>query len=163
DFHGTLFEFFRNEDLNARNLFAPAGPKPEFRRNQYGFAAGGPIQRNKTFFFVDCQGTRLRTGITRFSTVPTAAQRQGVVTAPVNDPATPDRQPFPNNTIPASRFDPIAQQALQHYPAPNLPGAANNFARTAAEPDNQDQFDTRLDRNFGVRHRIFGRYTYFRD
>src|SRR5271154_2528281 len=51
DFHGTLFEFLRNEDLNARNYFAPAGPKPEFRRNQYGFTVGGPIWKNKTFFF----------------------------------------------------------------------------------------------------------------
>ena len=78
DLHGTLFEFFRNEDLNARNYFAPAGAKPEFRRNQYGLAVGGPIQKNKTFFFVDWQGTRLRTGITRISTVPTAKQRNGI-------------------------------------------------------------------------------------
>ena len=62
EFHGTLFEFFRNEALNARNLFATTGPKPRFRRNQYGFVLGGPIQKNKTFFFVDYQGTRLQTG-----------------------------------------------------------------------------------------------------
>src|SRR5690348_11696988 len=73
DLHGTLFEFIRNEDLNARNYFAPAGAKPEFRRNQYGLALGGPAQKNKTFFFVDWQGTRLRTGITRSSTVPLPA------------------------------------------------------------------------------------------
>lgn len=53
ELHGTLFEFFRNEDLNARNYFAPAGRKPEFRRNQYGFTLGGPIRRNRTFFFAD--------------------------------------------------------------------------------------------------------------
>jgi len=57
ELHGTLFEFFRNEDLNARNYFAPAGRKPEFRRNQYGFTLGGPIRRNRTFFFADWQGT----------------------------------------------------------------------------------------------------------
>ena len=67
--HGSLFEFFRNEALNARNLFAQPGPTPEFRRNQYGATLGGPIQNNKTFFFADWQGTRLRTGITRFSVV----------------------------------------------------------------------------------------------
>ncbi len=71
ELHGTLFEFFRNEDLNARNRFAQPGRNPEFRRNQYGFTLGGPIQKNRTFFFVDWQGTRLRTGVTRFSTVPT--------------------------------------------------------------------------------------------
>src|SRR5581483_3399251 len=96
DLHGTLFEFLRNEDLNARNYFAPAGAKPEFRRNQYGLTLGGPIQKNRTFFFVDWQGTRLRTGITRFSTVPTLAQRQGIFTATIFDPATNPRQPFAN-------------------------------------------------------------------
>ncbi len=163
DLHGTIFEFFRNEDLNARNYFAQPGAKPEFRRNQYGATVGGPIQKNKTFFFVDWQGTRLRTGLTRFSTVPTLAQRQGVFSTPIYDPATPDRQPFPNNTIPTKRFDATGQQVLQRYPVPNLPGTANNFVRTATEPDNQDQFDAKIDRYFGDKHRVFGRYSYLRD
>src|SRR5436190_1209542 len=106
EFHGSLFEFFRNEALNARNLFTQPGPKPEFRRTQYGATAGGPIQRNKTFFFVDWQGTRLRTGITRFSVVPTLAQRQGVFTQLIFDPASSPRAQFANNTIPAGRLDP---------------------------------------------------------
>jgi hypothetical protein len=163
DFHGTLFEFFRHEKLNARNYFAPPGPKPEFRRNQYGLVFGGPIQKNKTFFFVDWQGTALRTGITRFSTVPTAAQRRGVFNTPIFDPSTTPRQQFAGNTIPEARFDPIAQQVMQHYPVPNLGGSANNFQRTATEPDDQNQFDVRLDRYVGANHRFFGRYTYLRD
>ena len=163
DFHGTLFEFIRNEDLNARNYFAQPGPKPEFRRNQYGLTVGGPIRKNKTFFFADWQGTRLLTGLTRFSTVPTAAQRGGVFTAAVYDPTTSPRTPFPNNAIPISRFDPIATQILQHYPVPNLAGTANNFVRTAVEPDSQDQFDGRVDHVFNAKHRIFGRYSYLRD
>jgi hypothetical protein len=81
DFHGSAFEFLRNEVLNARNLFAPktaANPKkPVFRRNQFGFAAGGPIIRNKTFFFSDYQGTRQLIGRVLTSTVPTLAQRRG--------------------------------------------------------------------------------------
>jgi hypothetical protein len=161
-FHGSLFEFFRNEALNARNLFAQPGPKPEFRRNQYGLTLGGPIQTNRTFFFVDWQGTRLRTGITRFSVVPTLAERQGIFTQAIFDPATSPRTQFPNNTIPTARFDPLGVQALQHYPLPNVAGA-NNFVRTATEPDGQDQADFRLDRYFGEKHRIFGRYTFFRD
>ena len=84
--HGDLFEFFRHEALNARNYFAPPGPKPQFRRNQYGLTLGGPLQRNKTFFFVDWQESRLRTAVTRISTVPTLAQRQGVFSAPIYDP-----------------------------------------------------------------------------
>src|SRR6516164_4233624 len=161
-FHGSLFEFFRNEALNARNLFAQPGPKPEFRRNQYGFTLGGPIQANKTFFFVDWQGTRLRTGVTRFSVVPTLAQRQGVFTQPIFDPATSPRTQFANNTIPLSRFDQLGLQVLQHYPLPNVAGA-NNYVRTATEPDNQDQADFRIDRYIGEKHRVFARYTYFRD
>ena len=162
DFHGGLFEFFRNEALNARNLFAQPGPKPEFRRNQYGATLGGPIQKNKTFFFADWQGTRLRTGITRFSVVPTLAQRQGIFTQAIFDPATSPRTQFPNNTIPTNRLDALGLQILQHYPLPNVAGA-NNYVRTATEPDAQDQADFRLDRYFGEKHRIFGRYTYFRD
>ena len=161
--HGTLFEFIRNEDLNARNYFAQPGPKPEFRRNQYGFTAGGPIRRNKTFFFADWQGTRLLTGLTRFSTVPTAAQRNGVFTSAIGDPASATRAPFSNNTVPPSRFDAVAAQVLQHYPVPNLPGTANNFVRTAVEPDSQDQFDVRADHVVNQKHRFFGRYSFLRD
>ncbi len=113
-YHGTLFEFLRNEDLNARNYFAQPGPRPEFRRNQYGLTIGGPIRRNRTFFFADWQGTRLRTGITRQSVVPTVAQRNGVFAVTIYDPATSPRVAFANNTIPANRFDPLALQVLQH-------------------------------------------------
>jgi hypothetical protein len=160
--HGSLFEFFRNDALNARNLFAQPGPNPEFRRNQYGLTLGGPIQQNKTFFFVDWQGTRLRTGITRFSVVPTLAQRAGIFTQAVFDPASSPRIQFPNNTIPLNRLDPIAAEILQHYPLPNVAGA-NNYVRTATEPDNQDQADFRIDRYIGEKHRIFARYSFFHD
>ena len=160
--HGSLFEFFRNEALNARNLFAQPGPNPQFRRNQYGVTVGGPIQTNKTFFFADWQGTRLRTGITRFSVVPTVAQRAGIFTQAIFDPATSPRTQFPSNTIPLARFDSLGLQILQHYPLPNI-AEANNFVRTATEPEDQDQADFRVDRYFGQKHRIFGRYTYFRD
>ncbi len=161
-FHGTLFEFFRNEDLNARNYFAQPGRRPEFRRNQYGLTFGGPIRSNKTFFFADWQGTRLRTGITRQSVVPTLAQRGGAFTSTIYDPASPTRAPFPSNTIPSNRIDPIAAQILQHYPSPNV-SAANNFILTGVEPDNQDQFDGRIDQVFSEKHRAFVRYSYLRD
>lgn len=174
--HGTLFEFFRNEALNARNLFATTGPKPLFRRNQYGFVLGGPIQKDKTFFFVDWQGTRLKTGVVRTSTVPTSAQRSGLFTNAIYDPATTRqtaagylRDVFPNNSIPSNRLDPATLTVLDRYPRPDVFSAsgaeatANNYRRTGNEGAEQDQFDTRLDRYFGARHRIFGRYTYLRD
>ena len=163
-YHGTLFEFLRNQSLNARNFFAAAGPKPAFQRNQYGFVFGGPIVKNKTFFFLDWQGTRLRTGVTRFSTVPTAAQRQGIFSAPIYDPASGRRDLFPANTVPATRWDRAAANLLTRYPMPNNgTGSANNFVRAGNESTNQDQFDTRLDHYFSPRHRLFGRYAYLRD
>jgi Carboxypeptidase regulatory-like domain len=161
-FHGTLFEFLRNEDLNARNYFAQPGRKPEFRRNQYGFTFGGPIRRNKTFFFADWQGTRLRTGITRQTVVPTLAQRGGVFTTTIYDPTSSPRTPFPNNTIPSNQWNSLAQQVLAHYPQPNASGS-NNFVLTGVEPDKQDQFDGRIDHVFTEKHRAFVRYSYLRD
>ncbi len=176
ELHGTLFEFFRNEALNARNLFATTGTKPLFRRNQYGFVLGGPIQKDKTFFFVDWQGTRLKTGVVRTSTVPTSSQRSGIFTSPIYDPTTTrqtaagyTRDAFPNNRVPTDRFDTATLAVLDRYPRPNVFNAsgaeatANNYRRTGTEGAEQDQFDTRLDRYFGARHRIFGRYTYLRD
>ncbi|MFL6351126.1 MAG: carboxypeptidase regulatory-like domain-containing protein [Bryobacteraceae bacterium] len=163
NFHGTLFEFFRNEHLNGKNYFAAAGSKPEFRRNQYGLTFGGPIQKNRAFFFIDGQGTRLRTGIPRISTVPSLAQRSGIFSSPIYDPSAPARSEFPGNRIPRSRFDPIAVQTMARYPLPNRPGTANNYIRTGVEPDSQDQFDTRLDRYFGNAQRVFGRFSYVRD
>ncbi|MEP7351924.1 MAG: carboxypeptidase regulatory-like domain-containing protein [Acidobacteriota bacterium] len=160
--HGSLFEFFRHEALNARNLFATTGPKPKFRRNQYGATLGGPIQTNKTFFFVDYQGSRLQTGITRLSVVPTLAQRGGVFTQAIFDPKSSSRSQFLANTVPLERFDLLGQQILQHYPLPNATGTSN-YSRTATEPDNQQQGDIRLDHYFGEKHRVFGRYTFFRD
>lgn len=89
-FHGTIFEFLRNEDLNARNAFAPATAanptKPEFRRNQFGFVAGGPVIHDKTFFFVDYQGTRQLLGRVVTSTIPTIAERGGDFSALLGAP-----------------------------------------------------------------------------
>jgi hypothetical protein len=170
EMHGSLFEYFRNEILNARNLFAPRGPKPSFRRNQYGFAGGGPVQRNRTFFFADWQGTRLATGVIRTSTVPAAEQRQGIFSQPIFDPLSTRRTEFaylrdrfPNDAIPRTRFDRTAAGVVDRYSTPNVAGGANNYVRGGTERIAQDQFDARLDRYFRSRHRLFGRYTYLRD
>jgi hypothetical protein len=173
--HGSLFEFFRNEALNARNLFASTGAKPLFRRNQYGFVLGGPIQRNKTFFFVDWQGTRLDTGVVRTSTVPTSAQKGGLFTQPIFDPRSTTqtasgyvRNAFANNTIPTKAFDPATLAVLDRYPAPNVfsganEATANNYRRVGNDSTAQDQFDVRVDRYFGSRQKVFERYSYLRD
>ncbi len=179
DFHGTAFEFLRNEALNADNLFAPTNsPKPLFRRNQFGGVLGGPIVRNRTFFFADYQGTRQEIGRVRVSTVPTVLQRQGVFSEAVGksvpkiyDPATTQpvagggftRQQFLDNTIPADRIDPVAELLLQRYPLPTASGTANNYTRVGNEGDTQDQADARADHRISDRHQIFARYSYARD
>jgi hypothetical protein len=161
-FHGDLFEFFRHDALNARNLFAQPGPNPKYRRNQYGATVGGPIQTNKTFFFVDWQGTRLRTGIPRLNVVPTLLQRQGIFTQQIFDPNSNPRTPFANNTIPMTQWDSLGRQVLAHYPLPNLTGSSN-YVQTGTEPDNQDQADFRVDHYFTEKQRVFLRYTIFHD
>jgi len=173
--HGSVFEFFRNEALNARNLFAPATAanphKPEFRRNQYGFVLGGPIQADKTFFFVDYQGSRQLIGRVRTSTVPTLAQRNGIFASAIFDPATTHtdasdniiRDQFSSNTIPSDRIDSVAKALLARYPLPTTSGTANNYTRIGNETDNMDQGDLRLDHRFGVRDQIFGRLSYALD
>ncbi|HET9216367.1 MAG TPA: TonB-dependent receptor, partial [Terriglobia bacterium] len=176
DFHGTIFEFFRNEALNARNLFATTGPKPHFRRNQYGFVIGGPIQESRTFFFADYQGTRLQTGTVRTSTVPTTQQRNGIFSTPVFDPATTRqtssgyaRDRFLNDTIPQDRIDPAARAVVDRYPFPNVfsssgqEATANNYVRTGNETTNQQQFGIRIDHNSGANQKFFGRYAFLRD
>ncbi len=162
ELHGSVFEFFRHEELNARNLFTPPGTTPVFRRNQYGFTLGGPIQKSKTFFFTDWQGSRLRTSVPRLSLVPTLAQKAGVFTTAITNPTTGEVYPA-NTPMPQTAWDPIGVAVLKHYPDPNLTGSTSNFSRTGVEPDNQDIFDVRLDRVLAENHRVFGRYTWFRD
>jgi len=175
NFHGSVWEFFRNETVNARNYFAPvAQKKPEFRRNQYGAALGGPIFKDHTFFFVDYQGVKQAIGTVRISTVPTVLERQGNFTelygstTPVLfDPATTvgsTRQPFtPTNVIPQDRIDQAALAVLDRYPLPTKSGVANNFTFVGNDQDHQNQFDVRLDHRFSVKNQIFGRYSYFHD
>jgi hypothetical protein len=177
-FHGTAFEFLRNEGLNARNFFAPTGDKPDFRRHQFGGVLGGPVVKDRTFFFVDYQGQRQDIGRTVISTVPTVKQRNGSFTEAISgkvpviyDPATTvpngsggfTRTPFPGNSIPAGQMDAAALTLLQRYPLPASTGTANNYRRTANEIDNQDQWDARVDHRISTRHQLFGRLSYFRD
>jgi hypothetical protein len=176
-FRGTGFEFFRHEALNARNFFASTNPvKPEFRRNQFGGVLGGPLKRDRTFFFVDYQGQRQTIGRTVISTVPTALQRQGIFTEAVGgrvpaiyDPATTvsngsggfTRTAFANGTIPGERMDPVALALLARYPMPTSAGTANNYRRVDDEVDDQNQVDIRLDHRAGNRDQVFGRLSRF--
>jgi len=170
--HGSLYDFFRNEDLNARNYFSRVPTrKPEYRRNQYGGTIGAPVLRNKLFFFGGYQGQKFLVGIPRTSTIPTLKQRQGIFTGThIYDPSTTTyngstyvRQEFPNDVI-DKPFDPVAVALLQRYPTPtNLTTTANNYTRTANDADHQNQFDARVDGAIGPADRAFVRYSYFHD
>ena len=167
-FHGNVFEFSRNENLNARNYFQTGNQvKPDYRRNQYGGMAGGPLVKDRTFFFADFQGQRQSIGRTVTSNVPTLAERSGVFRQNIYDPTTTvgsTRQQFPNNTIPTSAMDPVALSLLDRFPLPTNTATANNYSRTANEVVNQDQGDVRVDHRFATnRDQAFGRLTYFRE
>ncbi|HTM48743.1 MAG TPA: TonB-dependent receptor [Bryobacteraceae bacterium] len=167
--HGTLYEFLRNEKLDGANFFAVGRPKPPFRQNQFGGTAGGRIIRDRTFFFVSYEGTRIRLGQSRTSTLPIDPLRNGDFTGARTiydwNTTRPDaagriiRDPFPSNRIPANRFDPVARRVIDLYPAVNGAGRVNNFFFSPTQSDDTDQIDTRLDHSFTPNHRIFGRYS----
>lgn len=172
-FHGSLFEFFRNESLNARNYFASTSArKPEYRRNLFGATLGGPILHDRLFFFTDYQGVKQLIGVTRISTIPTLAERQGIFTgvSKIYDPSSTTvvggkyvRQEFPNDVI-NTPLDPAAKALLARFPTPtNLTAAANNYTRTANDADHQNQFDIRIDGALGTKDRAFGRYSYYNE
>jgi hypothetical protein len=169
-FHVSLFEYLRNEDFNARNFFAPTGSKPDYRRNLYGGTISGPILPGRLFYFGDYQGIQQAIGVTRISTVPTSAQRQGNFgSTAIYDPSTTVftggvyvRQQFPNNTINVP-FDSVAQSLLARIPLPTSSDATNNYRRTANDSDHQNQFDFRMDFAHGTGDHAFARYTYYNE
>src|SRR5437867_1045354 len=129
EIHGTAYDFFRNDSFDSNDFFSKrAGlAKPANDQNQFGGNLGGPIVKDKAFFFVDYEGTRITRGVTRVSRTFTADDRQGIFSSTVKDPLT--GQPFPGNRIPASRFDPLAVGIMALVPLPNQAGG-NNYIST---------------------------------
>jgi hypothetical protein len=167
--HGGAYEFIRNDVLDARNFFSPE--KAPFRRNQFGFYLGGPIIKNRTFFFGDYQGTRLRQSVTTINTVPTLAMHHGDFTERgdmIYDPLTTDPNTFtralinPANpfVIPADRINPTGQKVIDLYPLPNLPGIVNNLVLNTGRRNDQDTFDVRVDHRLTDQDQIFGSYSF---
>jgi outer membrane receptor protein involved in Fe transport len=157
--HGALWEFVRNSDFNARNLFAPSNP--QLAQNQFGAAAGGPIKEDKLFVFASYEGLRIRQGALATGAFPlTAAERSGNFAGqkPITDPL--NGSPFPNNQIPTARFDPVAQSILSKglLPLPNAGGGS--LSQLFPQPQNNDQGLVRLDYNLSSKHLLTGRYNH---
>jgi hypothetical protein len=160
--HGTVFEFLRNDKLDARNSFLPK--KSKLNRNQFGTAVGGPVWKNHTFFFVNYEGTRERRGVEDFRSAPVEPWRNGDFSAvaglTLRDPST--GQAFPGNRIPRGRFVKTAQAAIALWPEQNLGDIsriANNLLVTRPIEITDDQFTVKVDHELTLRDRLSGRYS----
>lgn len=170
ELRGSLFIFHRDASLRARNVFNTAPqPKPNFIRNEFGGTVGGPVVRDRTFFFGAYQGRYLRQASTQVTTVPIEAWRRGdfggVPGLTVYDPATgnPDgtaRSPFVNNQIPAGRIHPVSAQILPLIPLPNQPGLVNNYVTNVPFTYDGNTYDGRVDHNFSDNTKMFGKFNY---
>ena len=188
NFHGSGWWYFQRSATDARDYFN-TGPRPDHVRDQYGFSLGGPIRKNKTFFFVDFEKSRQRDPINIEGVVPTDLERTGdfsqsldstpggifdpftcVLQNPTDQSCT--RQPFVDpvsgiqNKIPASEIDPVGQAILNLYPHANVQGATfpdPNFRTVVVSSDPGWQFDVKIDHQFNPKHRISGRYSRHHD
>lgn len=179
-FHGSLYEFLRNSVFDAR-LFTSPDHLPHFSQNQFGGSLGGPIRKNRTFWFANYEGFRKSEGQSGILSVPLPAERLGDFSGrePIYDPDSaqpnpgfnpnlpvgPDnpriiRQQFPGNVVPSSRINPVAAAVLAQFVIlPNLPGGTNNFSDTRVARQTNDQATGRLDHQFSGRDTLFGRYS----
>lgn len=182
NFHGSGWWYFQRSATDARDYFN-TGPKPDHLRDQYGFSLGGPIIKNKTFFFVDFEKSRQHDPINIEGVVPTDLERTGDFSQSLDstpggifDPSTCvlvnpgdttcTRSQFPGNVIPTNQIDSVGQAILNLYPHANVPGATfpdPNFRTVVTSSDPGWQFDVKLDHQFNSKHRIGGRYSRHHD
>src|SRR6266496_598140 len=179
-FHGEAHEYLRNKVLNSNNFFLKqsqiaAGVKnqpPPYVQNQYGFSVGGPVIKDKTFFFTSWEQFRLRTGSVLTTTVPLTAFRTGDFSAlsaqgiQLYDPYTRDasgnRTAYVNNQIPQAEFSKAATVMWDTYfVPPTQSGIVNNFTSASSSGGNHNEFVARVDQNISDKTRLFGRFTYF--
>jgi hypothetical protein len=158
-FHGAAWDFIRNTSLNAVGFFKPReNRKPTLQQHQFGATIGGPIKRDKLFFFADYEGyRRVRRGLV-LSTVPTLDHRNGILGIPVANPLT--GEVFQNGIIPSSAITPFARKVLSELPAPNRPGIANNFEALPRQTDQNDKGDIRTDYYISDKLNFFFRYSH---
>ncbi len=182
EFHGTGYYFLRHSDLNANSWFSNrAGrERPYYRRDQLGGVLGGPIVKDKTFFFATYEYTRAKSPTSQTATFPTELQREGnfsetrntagslmTIYNPfdtfVNAQGNIERRPFPGNIVPKSMFDPVSLKALAYFPLPNQPGhpvtQTNNWFEQGVTNNRSHQLNAKVDHNFTVNSRVTGRYS----
>jgi len=172
--HGSAFEFLRNDKIEANDLFNNkfGRAKPPFKQNQFGGTLGGPIRRDRTFYFTDYQGWRVREGRTYLSNVPSLAMRRGdfsELARPIFDPLNPGQR-FTNNQIPPTRVDRASRSIIdQLYPEPNVAGqrggnnqTIQNYLNNPVLTRQDDQFDVKIDHRVSARNQMFGRYSFER-
>jgi hypothetical protein len=172
-YHGTAFEFVRNQIFDAKNYFAGAS-QPAYKRNQFGGTVGGPIRKNKTFFFYSYEGLRLRQQIDSLATVPTTAMLTGDFSSlltlskaiKIKDPLT--GTPFPGNLIPTSRLSKLGMEIASYFPAPTYataagqqPSADYNFNETRRETMNENSL--RIDHSFSPNDAFYANYNRYND
>ena len=172
-FHGSLYEFLRNQVVNAANYFTLANQKPAFRRNDFGATVGGPIIKNKTFFHFTYEGLRLTQQIAARGTGPTAAEVAGNFStllsaskpALIKNPLT--GVAYAGNIIPSSQISPIGQALLKEYPTASVPtvsGApSNNYFLNGSQTETMNQYSTRVDHTFSEKDSLYGSYIIFYD
>src|SRR5215467_13139221 len=173
-FHGGLFEFLRNQKMDAKNLFTPTGLDPAFKRNQFGGTVGGPIRRNRTFFFYSYEGLRLRQQISSLGTVPLPAMFSGdfssllAFSRPIQLINPLNRQPIPGNIIPAGLISSLGKQIVSYYPSPTFltpagsaPASNYNFSETRRETMNENSL--KIDHLISSKDSFSANYNRFRD
>lgn len=152
---GSIYEFNRNRALTAKNFFATSQPKPNFNRNEFGFTIGGPIIKNRTFYFGSYEGLRQRTSTSRLLALPPVAYRRGdysARSAALIDPLS--GLPFPNKQIPESRLDPRSQKILTFVPAPNYGTTGNNYLNTIGNVFDVNRYTLKIDHQLNTRHSL---------
>jgi len=161
--HGTLWEFLRNTDLNAVGFFQPpGGVKPTLQRNQFGATIGGPILKNKLFFFGDYEGYRQLQRYANFDSIPTMNDRSGILPVAVVNPLT--KTVYPANTpIPVAQLNPFAAAVLGNLPGPTGVGRSNNYEALLLIRDYSDKYDAKLDYQINERMSSFLRFSQRKD
>ncbi len=167
-FRGSAFEFHRDDAFDSPNYFRPIGaPVPPLRQDQFGGTLGGPLRRNRSFFFGSFEGLRMKRSLTRTFSVPTAAVRAGnfaglgPICDPLDDSDDGRVRAFANNQIPAGRIDPIAAALLQHVPAATPAASTQNLTAVEEQDRDLNQFSLRLDHQLTASDQLLARFSTF--